>query len=74
MHLLADDLRLPSQHPNRSNGIGTADDNVELVRHYGQCGIELGRKNSVQVGGVLNKGMMTVLMLSKGTTSSWKLE
>ena len=37
-----------------------SDGDVELVRHNGQRGIELGRKDSVQVGGILYKGVMTI--------------
>lgn len=55
MYFLADDLRPSSQHPNGSNGIGAADDDVELVRHNRQGGVEFGRKDSVQVGGILTK-------------------
>ena len=60
MHLLADDLCLSSQYPDWPNGIGAPDDDIELVGHNGEGGIEFGRKDSVQVGGILYKGVVAI--------------
>jgi len=60
MYFLANDLCLPPQHPDGPDGISASDNDIELVCYNRQRSIELSRKDSIQVGGILDKSVMTV--------------